>query len=90
MYTGVSPLQALVKKEADARSEWIDSTILNSIPSWKGGLIKKYKSRLLARILGVNVEIRHEELISDFGTRTVILLNGKAIGERKYTGTYKI
>lgn len=69
-------------KFAAEQSKWIDETIFNALPEWKMKLIKRYKSRFIAWLLGVNVEIIHEELIANFGKRIIIKLNGKVIGVR--------
>lgn len=84
MATAYNPFEVATRKIAEERAAWIDNTILNAIPQWKANLIRKYKSRLLAKILGVNFEVRTQQLIGEFGHRVGIFLNNKLIAERKY------
>lgn len=77
-------INKLVEKEARKRSMWIDNTIFKNLPKWKVDLIKKSRSRLVAKLLGVNIEIEHHPLLMGFGYKIVIKLNGKIIGKRMY------
>lgn len=72
------------EKIGTERARWIDDQILKVIPEWKRKIILKTKSKLLARLLNVKVEIEHWDLIADFGTETVIKLNNKVIARRKW------
>ena len=72
------------------RAKWIDEVVLKNIPEWKVKIITKTKSKLIARLLNVNVEIQHMTLIADFGTETIVILNGKIIGRRKFNLEMKV
>lgn len=77
-------LQAKAEEFATERAQWIDETIKNSIPEWKRNILQKYPYNFIKKLLRVNVEVRSEELIADFGERVIIINNGQYIAARKF------
>ena len=79
-----SIISKLVEKVMNDRAKWIDGTIQDAVPKWKLDLLQKINHSLLRKFIRGDIEIINETLIADFGTKVIIKLNGKVIGERNY------
>lgn len=78
----------LVGDIALERAEWIDSTIRSHLPSWKVYVLECFPG--LKPFLFIDIEILSETLIANFGVQITIKLNGKVIGQRKYTSEVRL
>lgn len=77
-------LQLIVEKKAQERARFIDESFFNAIPKWKTDILNKFKSRYIARVLGIKAEIEHHRLNCGFGEEIVIKLNDKIIARKKF------
>lgn len=77
-------LEKTTEEIAMERARWLDAVIRSNIPEWKIRVLLKWNNLLLRKLLRADIKTINETLIADFGTRVVVLLNGKQIAERKY------
>lgn len=75
----------IVENIATERAQWLDKVIREAIPQWKINLLLKYNNRLLRKLLRIDLEILIQDLISDFATQYIVILNGKIIAKRKFS-----
>lgn len=72
-------------KHGEQIATWFDYIILKHVPGWKIRLLLKYNRPWLRKLLFVDIEIKSERLLANFGTKYTIMLNGKEIGSKKFS-----
>lgn len=77
-------LSKAMRKRALKRASWVDNVVMQAIPTWKLFILRRYPDKFVQKLLMVNIEIVHKQLIANFGTQISIYLNGNLIGSRKF------
>lgn len=78
-------LNQKAEEMAAKRAAFIEDVIKSNVPKWKLDLLKKYNRPWLRWLIRARVEIVSETLIANFGIQTLVKLNGKVIGQIKFS-----
>ena len=78
-YWGLNEMEWYIKINEISRkkAEMIDRFVASQIPAWKWNLLKKYKSRILAKLLNVNVDMEYRQCLDKFGDELIVRVGKK-------------
>ena len=72
-------IEQIVEHIATERGKNIDTAVQELLPKWKWKLLKKYPSRTLMWLLGVNLILEVQDKIGDLGAIIKVKVNNKTI-----------